>query len=375
MNKKIFILAGEASGDLHGSALVKKLKNAEPNLEIYGVGGDAMIEAGMRAIFHINELAFLGLTEVIKHLPKIFAIRKTILKFLEEENIKTVLLIDYPGFNLNIAKKLKERGIKVLYYISPQLWAWGSSRAKKMKKRIDKLFVVFPFEVEFFAQYGIEAEFVGHPLIERMDNYEYEPREDFYRENKLDDARPILLLMPGSRKHEVEMILPEMFSAAEKLAEKFNMQIVISASQNIGEEYYRRFSSDDAKIITGKTYELLRYSEFGLIKSGTSTLEAALSGLPFIVLYKTGAITYAAGKKLVKIDSIALANIVAGEKIVEELIQGDANAEKIYATAEKILSDKNRLNEIKAKLGKVKEKLKSENAETDLTKRILEELR
>ncbi len=374
MSKKIFILAGEHSGDLHGSALIKKLKEKEPDIEVYGIGGEQMIKAGMRAIFHINELAFLGFTEVARHLPKIFAVRKATLRFIEENGIKTVLLIDYPGFNLNLAKKLKARGVKVLYYISPQLWAWGSSRAKKMKARIDKLFVVFPFETDFFARYGIKAEFVGHPLIERIENYKFERKEDFLNRYGLEAGKKILLLMPGSRKHEVRLILPEMYKAAKRLAKKFDLQIAISASQNIDEEYYRLFAEPQARIITGKAYELFKYSKFGLIKSGTSTLEAALFGLPFIVLYKTGRLTYAIGKALVKIETIALANIVAGEKIVEELIQAEANEEKIYETASKILSDESRISEIKEKLSRTKAKLSASSAQSDLAERVLEEL-
>ncbi len=359
---------------MHGAALIEKLKPVIPDLQISGIGGDKMIAAGLRALYHINDLAFLGFSEVIKHLPEIFAIRKAVLRHIEKENIRTVLLIDYPGFNLNLAKQLKKRGVKVLYYISPQLWAWGSSRAKKMRERIDKLFVVFPFEVEFFARYGIEAEFVGHPLIERISEYEFLPKDEFFEKYGLDVERKILLLMPGSRKHEVELILPEMYGGAEMLADKFDMQTVISASENIDEKYYEKFSGKNVKIIPGKTYELLRYAEFGLIKSGTSTLEAALFGLPFIVLYKTGALTYALGKALVKIDSIALANIVAGEKIVTELIQRDVNARKIFETASEILSDKKRAEEISRKLKITREKLSAENARVDLAKRISEEL-
>ncbi len=374
MGEKIFILAGEASGDLHGSALIEKLKRKNPELEIYGVGGDAMIAAGLHAIYHINELAFLGFSEVVKHLPKILAIKKNILRFIKENEIRTVLLIDYPGFNLNLAKHLKKRGVKVLYYISPQLWAWGSSRAKKMKKRIDRLFVVFPFEVDFFSRFGIDAEFVGHPLTERIDAYEFLPREKFFEKYGLNLSRKILLLMPGSRKHEIETILPEAFEAAKRLAGKHNLQIVISAAQNIDENFYRKYSADDVKIIKGKTYELLRYSEFGLIKSGTSTLEAALLGLPFAVLYKTGKLTYFLGKMLVKINFISLANIVAGEKIVPELIQEDARAEKIYETADAILSDENRMREMKEKLATVRAKLEEETARVNLAERISEEI-
>ncbi len=374
MSKKIFILAGEVSGDLHGAALIEKLKALSPDLQVYGIGGEAMIKAGLQPLYKIDDLAFLGFSEVIKHLPKIFEIRKSILEFIEKEKIRTVVLIDYPGFNLNIARKLKENGVKVLYYISPQLWAWGSSRAKKMKKRIDKLFVVFPFEVDFFAKYGIDAEFVGHPLIERIDKYDFIPQDEFFRVNELSAEKEILLLMSGSRKHEVEMILPEAYSAAKKLAEKHNLQIVISASPNIDASFYRKYSGDDVKIISGKTYELMRYSKFGLIKSGTSTLEAGLLGLPFVVLYRTGALTYLLGKALVNIDSIALVNIVAGKKIVKELIQKDATADKIFSVANELLNDKAELEKMKNEFSVLREKLSNEKNKRDLAKRILEEL-
>ena len=374
MSKKIFILAGEPSGDLHGAALIEKLKAKLPDLKIYGIGGEKMIEAGLQAIFHIKDFSFLGFAEVIKHLPKIFALKKSVIKFIEEENIKTVLLIDYPGFNLNLAKTLKNKGVKVLYYISPQLWAWGSSRAKKMKNRIDKLFVIFQFEVEFFKQYGINAEFVGHPLIERIENYKFIPPEEFFKNYNLNENQDILLLMPGSRKHEIKLILPAIYNAAKKLKKDFNFQVVISASSNIELDYYKNFIDSDVKLIYGNTYELLKYSKFGLVKSGTSTLEAALFELPFIVLYKTGNITYWLGKRLVNIDSIALPNIVLGKKVVDELIQEDANEIKIYDTAKNILNDEKRMQTIKTNLSEVKNKLIAYNAKSDLVERVAEEL-
>ncbi len=375
MSKEILIIAGEVSGDMHGAELIKKLKLLEPGIRVSGVGGDLMTAAGMEAFYHIKDFSFLGITEVLKHLPFIFKVQKELLGKIEERKIKTVVLIDYPGFNLNFAKKLKKRNIKVLYYISPQLWAWGKHRVKKMKKLIDRLFVVFPFEVDFFKSHGIKAEFVGHPLMERIDNYKFLSRVEFFKKNSLEPDKEILLIMPGSREHEVKLMLPELTKAGKNLSEEFNLQVVISATENLSLDFYQSIVPDlEVRIVVGKNYELMKYSKFGIIKSGTSTLEAGLFNLPFIVVYKTSRLTYLIAKKLVSLHSLSLVNIVTDKKIVEELIQDEVNAEKIHAVVANYLRDDEKIFKLKEELKSVKKTLGENESKVDLAANILSEI-
>ena len=362
-NKNLMIIAGEVSGDLHGSLLVRELKKMENGLNIYGIGGDRMKAEGMELIYHINKMAFLGFAEVVKHFPFIKRVQSDLIAIIKEKKIKNIVLIDYPGFNLNFAKKLKALNLTVIYYISPQIWAWGASRIKKIKNLVNKMIVVFPFEEKFYKDADINVEFVGHPLIERINEHEFLTREELFNKFDLNKSKDILLVLPGSRLHEVERIFPESIKAAEKIAGEFNLQIVIAGSSNISEDIYNRLSNiKEKKIITGYTYELMRYSKIGIIKSGTSTLESALFTLPMVIVYKTGLITYSIGKKLVKVKNIGMANIIAGEKVVPELIQNEANAESIYTECKKILSDERLYNSIKQKLSSVKSKLGAERA-------------
>jgi lipid-A-disaccharide synthase len=362
-NKKLMIIAGEVSGDLHGSSLVRELKKMDSSLKIYGIGGDRMKAEGMELVYHINKMAFLGFAEVVKHLPFIKRVQRDLIEIIKEKKIKDIVLIDYPGFNLNFAKKLKVLKINIIYYISPQVWAWGAGRVNKIKKLVSKMIVVFPFEEKFYKNSGIEVEFVGHPLLERINEYKFLTREELFEKFNLDKSKEILLILPGSRLHEVEKILPESIKAAEKIAHEFNLQIVTAGSPNISEEVYNSLSNRKvSKIISGYTYDLMKYSKFGIIKSGTSTLESALFTLPMVIVYKTGFITYSIGKNLVKVKNIGMANIIAEEEVVPELIQNRANAESIYLECKKILSDEKLYNSVKLRLGKVKDKLGSEGA-------------
>jgi len=355
------IIAGEASGDLHGSALITELMKLDSSIQIFGIGGNKMIKQGMNTLYHINDMAFLGFSEIIKHLPFIRKVKKKLLNFAEKEKIKTVVLIDYPGFNLSIAKSFNKKGIKNIYYISPQIWAWGNKRIKKIKKLISKMIVLFPFEKEMYEQNNVDAEFVGHPLVKKISNYNFLSKEELITKYSLDTTKEILLLLPGSRKQELEKIFPASIEAAEKLSEKFNLQTVVAGAENIDESYFNRYKNRfNFKVIKGDTYSLLKNAKFAIVKSGTSTLEAGIIGTPFIVVYATSFLTYKIGKKLVKINNIALANIVAGKTIVEELIQDDVNPDTIYEKSMKIINDEEKYNLLKKNLTVIKNKLKTE---------------
>ena len=372
-NHNLMIIAGEISGDLIGASLIKELKKLDPKIETYGIGGNKMQIEGMNILYHINQMAFLGFSEIVRHLPFIKKVQSELLTIVKKKKINNVVLIDYPGFNLNIAKKIKKRGIKIIYYVSPQLWAWGSGRIKKIKNRIDKMLVVFPFEQKLYNENNINVELVGHPLVERINNYKFLNRKELFQKLQLDESKDILLLMPGSRRQEVEKIYPQIVNAARKLGEEFNLQIVTAGSVNIDIELFNRLSgTSDIKVVTGYTYDLIKHAKFGIIKSGTSTLEAAYFALPMIIVYKTSMLTYLIGKQLIKVNKIGMPNILLDDDVVPELIQSDVSEEKIYKAGRQILSDQNRYSSIKTKLSEVKNKLGNADASTRAAKHIYE---
>jgi len=369
------IVAGEASGDLHGASLMKELSKLDPSLEFFGIGGDKMIAAGMKAKYHIKQMAFLGFIEVLRHLPFINKVKRDLLQLAEDENIKTIVLIDYPGFNLNIAEKFNTRGKKLIYFISPQVWAWGKGRIEKIKRLIKKMLVIFPFEETMYRETGVDSVYVGHPLVEHAENYQFLSKDELIKKFGLDADKEILLVLPGSRKQEIRKIFPECIAAAEKIANEFSMQVVVACAENINENLLSEVSSASKyKVVKGFTYDLFKHSKFGIIKSGTSTLEAGYFQLPFIVVYATNSLTYLIGKNLAKIKNIAMANIILGKTVVKELIQNDVNREKIFNEVKFIISDKKKLEEIKSELGKLKNLLGTGGASKKAAEIILAEM-
>ena len=374
-SKNILVIAGEASGDLHGASLVRELKNLDSSLKIFGIGGNKMKAEGMELIYHIDKMAFLGFVEVIKHLPFIKKVQRDLIAEVKRRKVSEVVLIDYPGFNLSIAKKLKkhepELKLELIYYITPQVWAWGKGRVYKIRELFKKVLVVFPFEEKFFKEKNVNAEFVGHPLIQEIDNYNFVSRNLLDNKFDLDPAKEILLILPGSRKQEVKSIFPEAVNAASKLADEFDMQIVVACSSNLDEKVFDELTDHkNFKVIKDHTYDLLKHAKFGIVKSGTSTLEAGLLELPMVIIYKTSWLTYTIGKSLVKIKNIGMANIVLDEQVVPELIQKEANAERIYDEAKNILSDEDMLNNIKLRLSRIKKVLGDKDAPKNTAKII-----
>ncbi len=374
--KKFLIIAGEPSGDLHGGALIRSLKKINPDLSFVGIGGDQMIAEGLEEIIHLKNISFLGFVEVIKHIPLIKRLEKKLLSVVEKENIDNIILIDYPGFNLRIAKKLKALNKKIFYYISPQIWAWKQKRVHKIKKFVDKMLVLFPFEKKFYSDFNVNVEYVGHPLIDRINEFDFCSKKELFNKFNLELNKEILLLLPGSRIQEVRKIFPEIIKAASKLAKDFNLQIVVACSNNINENEFSEFQKKfKFKIIKNYTYNLFKHSKFGIIKSGTSTLEAALIGIPFVLVYATNYLTYLLGKQLIKIKNIGLVNIVAEEQIIDELIQKNINDKNIYNTISNYLKSDTKLSELKSKLQIVKNKLGTGNASTNAAKIIMENLK
>jgi lipid-A-disaccharide synthase len=376
-SKNVLMVAGEASGDLHGASLIRELKKLDSSLKIFGIGGDKMKAEGMELICHIDKMAFLGFVEVIKHLPFIKKVQRDLIDEVKKRKVSEVVLIDYPGFNLSIAKKIKqlelepELKLELIYYITPQVWAWGTGRVNKIRELFKKVLVVFPFEEKFFKEKNVQAEFVGHPLIQEIKSYNFISRNLLDHKFDLDPAKEILLILPGSRIQEVNSIFPEAIKAAVKLADELDMQIVVACSSNLNEKvFYGLTDHKNFKVIKDQTYDLLKHAKFGIVKSGTSTLEAGLLELPMVIVYKTSWLTYVIGKSLVKIKNFGMANIVLDEQVVPELIQNEANAERIFDEAKNILSDDDMLNNIKLRLSRIKKVLGDADAPKNAAKII-----
>lgn len=332
---KYYIIAGEASGDLHGSNLMTELLRNDPHAEFRIFGGDRMAALpNTTLVKHISEMSFMGFVEVAMNLNAISRNMKECKADIKKYQPDLVVFIDFPGFNLRIAKFAKSLGLKTAYYISPKVWAWNKNRVFEIKKYIDKLYTILPFETEFFKQYNYEVEYVGNPLKDAISIYKYDT--DFRKNNNLDD-RPILAILPGSRKMELDKILPNMLLAAKKLT---HYQIVIAGASNLPENYYSKFELHPFRIIFGKTYDILANAELAMVTSGTATLETALFSVPQVVCYRANALSVKIAKLLVNIKFISLVNLIMNDKVVTELIQDDCTPENIIAEITKIENGK-----------------------------------
>jgi len=358
IQKSILMISGEASGDKHGAALIRSIQSKAPNLVFFGIGGDEMARQGMEIITHANEMAFLGFFEVVRHLPFIHKVFSRLISEMKRRNPDMVILIDYPGFNLRFAKKAKALGFPVVYYISPQVWAWGKGRVKKMARVIDLMMVIFPFEEPFFQKTGMDVRFVGNPLQGEV--HASESKSHFLSSLGLTPNQTVVGLLPGSRKQEVQRILPEVIKAFCLIQKKIpGCQAVLGLSPTLSHTVYQPFLEDHPSIhaVSEKTYEIMAYSDMVLVASGTATLETALSGTPMIILYKMAPVSYWIGKRLVSLDHFGMVNIVAGQEVVPELLQTQANGEQIAKEALAILKDPQRKKEIQKNLKMVSGRL------------------
>ena len=332
---KYYIIAGEASGDLHASNLMQELKKHDTDAEFRIWGGDLMQQQGGQIVKHYKNLAFMGIIEVIKNLGSIkqnFKLCKTDLLDFEAD---LLILVDYPGFNLRIAKFAHENNIKTYYYISPKIWAWKKSRAWKIKKHIDKMFVIFPFEKDFYKNYDYKVEYVGNPLLDEIEKKKEKlpGKEVFIQSNNL-SGKPIIALLAGSRKQEINMILPEMLKTISKFDE---FQFVLAGAPGLMyNDYETVIEGFQLKIIFDQTYDLLKHAHAAIVTSGTATLETALFNVPQIVVYKMNRLTYEIGRRIVKIKFFSLVNIIMQKEIVRELLQKKL-PERIDAELSKIL--------------------------------------
>lgn len=334
--KKMFIIAGEASGDLHASNLMRAVLQLDNTVDFRYWGGDEMAKVYGKPEKHIADLAFMGFVEVVTHLPTILGNISFCKSSILDYQPDALVLVDYPGFNLRIAKWAKQKGITVIYYISPQIWAWKQNRVYKIKKVVDKMLVILPFEEAFYARFGVKATFVGHPLLDAIENYKARTEKvDLRQKYQLDD-RPIIALLPGSRKQEIETKLPIMLKSVEQFS---NYQCLIAGAPSLSASFYARFleNNKQVKLIEGGTYDLLSLAKGALVTSGTATLETALFKVPEVVCYKGSSISYMIAKRLIKVDFISLVNLISGKGVVKELIQHDCNPVKIAIELKKIL--------------------------------------
>lgn len=335
---KYYIIAGEASGDLHAGNLMKAMRAKDASVEFRFWGGDHMTEVSGTPVKHIKELAFMGFIEVVANLRTILGNIKFCKNDILAYKPDAIILVDYPGFNLRIAEWAKAQGIKVFYYISPQVWAWKQKRVHKIKKVVDQMFVILPFEKAFYAKFGMDVEFVGHPLLDAIDNYQAQLENVDLREKHKLDERPIIALLPGSRIQEVKKKLPIMLNS---IVDREKYQLIIAGAPSLEVDFYNQFTAGQSniRIIHGATYDILSLATAALVTSGTATLETALFKVPQVVCYKGSPISYAIAKQLVKIDFISLVNLILDREAVKELIQSECNEQNIQHELELILPE------------------------------------
>jgi lipid-A-disaccharide synthase len=370
---RYFIIAGEQSGDLHGSNLIRELIVADPNSVIHCWGGDQMESAGAKLLVHYRELAFMGFTAVIKNLGAISRNFRLCKQQIKEFEPDVIIFIDYPGFNLRIARFAKEAGYMTFYYISPKLWAWNEGRVKKIKSYIDRMFIIFPFEVDFYKKHGVVVEYRGNPLID-----ETEKRITLFPEKAGMfgflgiEKKPVIALLAGSRKHEIELILPEMIKIIANFPE---YQFILAGVKNIPEElYFKIIGNNPVKLIKERTYEILYIAEAALVTSGTATLEAALYNTPQVVCYKGDFFSMLIAWMVVKVKYISLVNLIMGTEVVKELVQYDLNKNALLKELKAILPGGLKREKLLSDYTVLKEKLGSAGASGRIAREMVREL-
>ncbi|MGB0915368.1 MAG: lipid-A-disaccharide synthase [Crocinitomicaceae bacterium] len=341
--KKIYVIAGEPSGDLHASNMMKAILDEDSNVDFRFWGGDKMADIQSEGLVkHIRDLAFMGFVEVLMNIRTILGNIKFCKKDIEEYQPDAIVLIDYPGFNLRIAEWAKSKGIKVYYYISPQIWAWKQNRVHKIKKVVDHMFVILPFEEDFYKKFDYKVEYVGHPLLDEISKFDFDgSKTQFLEENQL-SSKPIIAVLPGSRKQEVSVKLPIMVEALKGFTD---YQIVVAGAPTLTPEFYASIDPS-ITIVFNETYKLLANSDVAVVTSGTATLETALFKVPEVVCYKGSEISYRIAKRLIKVKYISLVNLIMDREVVKELIQKECNPAQIRDEVNRLINDKKRSQQI-----------------------------
>jgi lipid-A-disaccharide synthase len=365
--KKIYIISGEASGDLHAANLVAELKKQNNSLEFRAWGGDRLRNEGVIIDKDIKELAFMGFLEVLLNIRTIFKNIRSCKENLLNFKPDLIILVDYPGFNLRIAKWAKSRGICVYYYISPQIWAWKESRIHRIKKTVERMYCILPFEKEFYMKHSLNVSYLGHPLLDEVNKFKLLNNNSLELENK----RPILAILPGSRKQEIERKLPLMIAASSQFPE---YTVIVACAPNLDLTYYEKFKTQEVLFVKNQTYNLLQNAELAIVTSGTATLEAALFKVPQVVCYKSSFISFFIAKKLIKIKFISLVNLIANKEIVRELIQQDCTASKIAGELIKIKKGEKKVFQMNKDYNDLIELLGNEGASSRVAEDMLKNL-
>jgi lipid-A-disaccharide synthase len=363
---KIMIVAGEASGDKHGAALALALRQLYPQteFEFFGSGGDEMRGAGVETLVDAREVAIIGIPEIARAFGRLYRAYRKLINAARQRRPSTIVLIDWPDFNMRLARKLRREGFKIVYYVSPQVWAWRRYRLRALRRDVNHMLVILPFEEEFYRSAGIEVEYVGHPLAEAV--RPSAGRDEFSRRHGLDAARPIIALLPGSREKEVHYHLPAMLDAALRISELSNPQYVIPLATTIARRQVEAIIEDanvrreiEIAIVERDMYNALEHAEFAVVASGTATVEAALAGTPMVIVYRGSELNWRLIRPLIHLDTFGMVNLIAGRVIVPELIQREMTGERIAREVQAILSDPARLSRMRRDLEEVRERLRA----------------
>ena len=370
---KFYIIAGEASGDLHASNLVAEIKKKDKKAEFRGFGGDLMKTQGVELVKHYRTMAYMGFVEVAVNLRKVLGNIAQCKKDILEYQPDVVILVDYPGFNLRIADFAHKKGFKVYYYISPQVWAWKRRRVQKIKKSVDKMLVILPFEEEFYKRYGVDVTFVGNPLLDELAKVGTGNRSIFLRRNSLGERREIIAMLPGSRRQEVKRTLPVMLKAASHFPD---YQFVIAGVSSLDKSLYKDImGNSDVFFVENQTYDLLLNSSAALVTSGTATLETALLSVPEVVCYKATNFSYRLAKWMIKVKFISLVNLIMDREVVKELIQGDLNEDNLVKELDQLLHNGKRQRQLLEDYEELKDKLGNVGASEKAAEVIVESLK
>jgi lipid-A-disaccharide synthase len=359
---RLLVCCGEPSGDLYAAELIRHVRERLPGLEVFGLGGDRLLAQGAHLVAHVRDLAVVGLLEVVSHLPRLRRVFRRLLAEVDERRPDLAVLVDYPDFNLRLARQLRKRDIPVLYYVSPQVWAWRRGRVRAIRETVSRMLVIFPFEEAVYREAGVPVTFVGHPLVDLV--RPTEDRTEFLRSVGLDPDRPVVAVLPGSRRKEVAHNLSPLAAAAELLAKKKpDLQFLVAMAPSLDPgPVARAFAPSGARLTAGTTHAALAAARVALVASGTATVEAALLGVPMVVVYRVSPLTYALGRPLVTVPHFAMVNLVAGRPIVPELMQADFTPERVAAEAAALLDDGERYERTRRDLEEVRRRLGSPGA-------------
>ena len=369
---RILVSAGEASGDFYAAALVRELRCRRPDLDFFGCAGPHLREAGVRPVIRSEDLSVVGIVEVIGHLPRIWIRFRQLIRAAAREQPNLAILTDSPDFHFRVARKLKKLRIPVVYLVAPQVWAWRQGRVKTMRRVIDRLLCIFPFEEAFFRKHGVPVTYIGHPLATRV-----RPtlsREEFFRKHKLDPSRPLVTVLPGSRRSEALRHLPELMRAADILSTNRELGFLLPASPTCGAEFFREpLTGTHIRPIEGEAWDALAHCDLALAASGTVTVEAALLGAPMVTFYRVTGLSWAIGKLLVKVPFYSMVNLIAGKQVVPELMQDQMTGQRIAAEATRLLDDAAERGKMKEELARVVELL-APPGRTDAIARAADEI-